>query len=382
MKFRLELRNRNFEIKEILDDEYLDLNWSYSRIGGCGEVGFRLPRKRFEERSLTGESNIRIYYRNPDTNLYDLWYQGLIENKVPNVDGNSEEIGVMGHGYIHQLSRVYVSNGAVAQTYVSQEVSIIVKSILDNFIVPVTNVTYNVSDIEATTFTPNNIEFSTNAMSAMQTLAELAGNREWGVDKNRNFFFKARSSSIGFRFLAGTNIKSFQDNQDFSEIVNRLFVQGAQVGGTYHFFGPYTDSSSQIKYNTRTKIIQNSSVTTETVADQLSSGTLEEFKEVSRKASAELVGFGQLGGFNAQMEATTPLDLFAEISKKVKFGQKKFGMFLFSGVVGRLINRINYSLSNNGTLGIRLDLGQLRPNLAEQISQVEYQLEQQRTAAL
>ena len=132
----------------------------------------------------------------------------------------------------------------------------------------------------------------------------------------------------------------------------------------------------------RATVIQNSSVTTSTVAAQLADATLDEFKEVIRKASCELAGFEDRGGFTAQMESTTPIPLFAEISRKIKYGQKKYGTFLYSGVVGRLINRINYSLSDDNSLKINLELGQLRSNFAEQISQLEYSLEQQRSAAL
>ena len=149
MKFRVELRDRSFNLKEILDDEAVDVSWSYSRIGGCGDFSMKLPRKRFEERTLTGESNVRIYFRNPDTNVFDLWYQGLITNKIPNINGNSEHIDVSGHGYQVQMGRIYLNN----VTYTSQEASVIIKAILDTYVTPNTNISYSVSDLEATSFT-------------------------------------------------------------------------------------------------------------------------------------------------------------------------------------------------------------------------------------
>lgn len=381
MRFRLELRDKSFNLKEILDDEFIDLSWSYSRIGGCGEFDFRLPRKRFEERSLTGESNVRIYYRNQLTNSFDLWYQGIITNKIPNISGNSEYIQVSGHGYQQQLSRIYLNN----VSYSGQEASVIIKSILDNYVTPYTNITYSVSDLEATTFYFDSIQFNETALSAIQKINSTVGNYEWGVNANRSFYFKARSQSIGFRFVQGNNIINFHDNQDFSEVINQVYVQGAQSGGTYFQSGPYNNIPSQLKYNLRMSVIQNSSVTTTTVADQLAQAILDEKSDVTRKAACEIIGWENLlnkGIYIGAMESTTPIPLFAEISKKTRFGQKKFGTFLFSGIVGRLINRINYSLSNNNTLKISVDLGALRPMISEQISQLEYSLEQQRSAAL
>lgn len=378
MKFRLELRDSNFNVKEILDREFLDLSWAYSRIGGCGEFSFKLPRKRFSERAIIGDFNVRIYYRNPETGVFDLWYQGLIESKVPTVKGNTENIIITGHGYQSQLSRIYLNN----ITYTSQEVSVIVKDILDNYVTPDTDITYSASDIEVTSFTVSSINFNDDVKSAFQKLADITGSREWGVDKNRKFFFKARSSTIGFRFLSGTNIMDFEDTQDFSKIINRIIFQGAQAGGTYFTAGPYNDTASQAKYGIRSTVIQNSSVVTSDVASQLADAKFDEFGEVTRKASCALVGFGQRGGFDAQMEGTTPLPLFAEISRKTKYGEKEYGTFLYSGIIGRIINRINYFLTNNNSLKIDLDLGQLRTDFAEQISQIEYDLDQQRSAAL
>jgi hypothetical protein len=372
MRIRLELNDKEFNLKEILDDEYQDLSWAFARRGGCGEFSFRLPRKRFEEKSITGEQNIKIYYRNPATNTHDLWYQGLIVNKFPGVRGLSETIEISGHGYQIQLGRPYINN----VTYTAQEASVIIKDILDNYVLPYTDITYDAGDIDATSFTFDSIQFNETPQSAIDKIASTVGGIEYGVDKNRKFYFKTASTSIGFRFLQGKHIVNFQDNQDFGEIINQIIVQGAQVGGTYFTFGPYDDTLSQAKYNLRTRVKQNSSVTTSSVAEQLANATLEEFKEVIRKASCELVNF------EAQLESTVPIPLFSEISRKVKYGQKKYGTFLYSGIVGRQVNRINYSVTNNNSLRVSVDLGQLRPSIAEQISQLEYQLEQTRSAAL
>ncbi len=369
MKFRLEIRDRNFVTKDILEDEALDLNWAYSRIGGCGEFSFRLPRKRFGERAITGEYNVRIYNRS--STGYNLWYQGLVENKIPNVRGNTEDIEISGHGYVAQLSRIYINN----VTYTSTEVSVIVKSILDNYVTPYTNISYSVSDLVATSFTIDSIQFNDTVLDAIQKLADIVGTREWGVDANRNFFFKARSSTI-LRFLSGINITNFQDNQDFTQIVNQIYIQGAQAGGTYYTAGPYNDLSSQSKYNLRTEIIQNSSVSTSSVALQLATAELADKSEVSKRASCDLINF------NAQLESTIPVPLFTEVSRNILYGQKKYGTFLYSGLVTRVVNRINYSLTNNNSLNISLDLGQLRPSLAEDIKQLEYQLSQATSAAL
>lgn len=371
MRIRIEIRDRSFNIIYILDREYLDLSWSYSRIGGCGEFSFRLPRKLFEELAVSGGYNVRIYYRNPTTNSYDLWYQGQIENKVPNVRGNTEDINISGHGYQSQLSNVYLDG----VTYTSQETSVIVKDILDNYIVPNTDITYSASDIEVTSFTFDTLEFNTDALSALQTIADTVGTREWGVNASRQFIFKARSSAVGFRYSIGNNIINYTENQDFKEIINRIIVQGAQVGGTY-FKATYNDNASKLKYGLKAKAIQNSSVNSTTVASQLADASFAEYNDAIIKTNFELAGI------EAQIEATTPIPLVNILVKQDKYGEKRFGEGIYSGSVDSVINRINYSVTNNGSLKIGIDLGKIRPALSEAIAQLEYQLEQQRSAAL
>ena len=372
MKFRLEIRDREFVTRHILDSEYMNLSWSYSRIGGCGSVGFELPRKRFEERAITGGDNIRLYYRNTETDVYDLWYQGLVEEKTPTLRGNSETISFQGHGYQSQLSDVYLNN----LTFTSLETSAIASAIIGTYVDPVKDINYSAGLIATTSFTPSSITFNETALSAITKLSDLAGSVEWGVDKDRNFFFKQKSSEIGFRFVDGTHINEFQDILDFKEIANEVYVQGAQTGGTYHFFGPYSELSSQAKYGVITNVISNSSITTSDVGAQFATSYIADKSEVSKRASCSLIDFSGL------MESTTPIKLFAEIGKRFKYGQKKWGTGLYSGIVSRLINRINYSLTNNGSLNIRLDLGQLKPNIAESIKGIEYELQQQKQAAL
>ncbi len=226
MIFRTELRDREFNILEIIDDEIINLNWDYSRIGGCGGFSFDLPREFCNEKHISGDFNIRIYYRNPSTKAYDLWYQGLVEDKTPNIRGNTETINIKGHGYLAQLSRIYID-----KDYTSTEVSVIVKDILDTFVTPKTNITYSAGDIVATGFTPDSLKFNTDAKNALQTCADIVGAREWGVDKDRKFFFKARGSTVGFRFPLGNKITDFSEAQSFKDIINRVVIQGGDVSG-------------------------------------------------------------------------------------------------------------------------------------------------------
>ncbi len=126
----------------------------------------------------------------------------------------------------------------------------------------------------------------------------------------------------------------------------------------------------------RTKVIQNSAITTNSVSEQYADSIFAEYNDVVRSSKLTLIGYSQ------RVEATIPISLAIILSKSISYGEKKYGTFLYSGLIERQINRINYSLDNNNNFTIQLDLGSVRPSIAEAFAQIEYQLEQQRAGAL
>lgn len=373
MIFRVELSDKQFNRLEYLEDEIYGLNWEYARLSGCGAFGFNLPRSLCEEKYLSGDFNIKIKRRNPSTGNYDLRYQGLIERKEPVIRGNQEYVSVEGHGYGVQLERIRLT-----KTYTSDEISVVVKDILDTYITPYTDITYDAGDVEATSFTADKLEFkNASAYEALRTCAETAGGVEWGVDRDRKFFFKARGTSVNFRFPAtGGQLTNYSYEDDFSAIVNFVYIQGGEVGGSPYTFDD-NDAISITKYGRREKVIQNSAIVTQTVAQQFIDATLAEYKDVVRRSRANLEDYETL------IENTTPLGLLLPKVRGVFYGEKEYGTFLYSGRISFQINRIAYAMVNNGAdLNISLALGELRPDEAEYLSRLENKIEALRTTDL
>jgi len=377
MIVKVELRNREFETLEVLDDEFIGLDWEFNRIGGCGSFGFDLPRPYCNEKFISGDFNVRIYGRNPSTNDFDLWYQGIVESKAPNVRGIEEVISVQGHGYQAQLSRIQLRNVSFTNT----EISVIVKSILDNHVVPNTDIIYSASDIQATGFTPDSIEFNTDALTAIQTLADIAGPVEWGVDENRSVYFLQESTTPGVYFPMGDKLLSFTSDDSFKDIVNRVIVQGGDIAGVPFRPDPtasaYNDASSQSKYGRRDFIYQNSSIVTDAVAQRFAASVLSERRTVVRRARCELANH------DVQIESTLPIPLAEIVARGAFLGERRYGTALYSGKIRYQVNRIVYKLqANDSVLVTNVEMGQPRPAMPEQISQLKHQIEQLRSAGL
>ena len=364
--YRIVIKDIDGNVRAFVEKEAMDISWQYNRIGGCGAFNFTLPRRFDDQGDLGGDYEILIYRRS-SVGAHTLWYSGFLEDRMPSLT-EPEKIAVKGYGYSAQLSRIIVD-----ATYSSKEISVIVKDILDNYVVPNTDITYDAADIEATTFTADTLTFNTTAQNALKTLAEIAGTREWGVDENKKFFFKARSSTVNFYYFAGHKVTSFSNIDSFREIINRIYIEGGEVGGT-KYERTINDTDSQAKYGLREQIYQNAAITTGSVADQFGGAILAEKGDLARRGKLTVVDD------LIQNESTIPLGTLIFRTTGVRYGEKKYGTFLYSGEVKYQINKINYHIEDNKTLVKTLDLGQLRPSISEEIEQLAFELEQLRAA--
>ena len=357
MIYKVVISDRDFNVIEEVQNKIENPQWGYGRLGGCESFSFDVPIRYAEDASFGGNYNIKIYRRNPSTNSFDLWYQGRIENKRYNVKGKRETINISGNGYQSELKGIYVDSD-----YSSMEVSAIVKDILDNYIIPNTNITYDAGDIESTGYTPDSLEFNTDALSCFETLAKIVGTREWGVDRNRKFFFKARSETVTRTYAMPGKVLSYDEDMSF-DIVNRVIVIGGDVSGT-----PFTrvvdDAQSQLKWNRRDKVIQNSSIVTNDVADQFASAVFAEFSAATFRARAEILD-------EALLENTTPIGLVQIIPSLATYGTKRFGQGLYSAPIQLQVNKVTYKVDKNRNLVMSIDLGEKRPSISEAIGQLE-----------
>jgi hypothetical protein len=347
-------------VAEIQNEANL-VRWEYNRIGGCGSFGFDIYKRLFSDRSIELDANVKIYLKENGT--YVLRYQGKVQSKNYSVRRNEEVINVQGYGYQVELRNIYVD-----RDYASTETSLVVANILNLDVVPNTNILLVTSTgIDVTTYTPDNLEFNTNSQNALQTLAEIVGSREWGVDENRYFYFKTRSSSVGFNLPIGSRIESLSYDVSSKEVVNRVVVFGGDVAGTT-FTRTIDDTQSQLKWNRRDEVIQNTAIVSNDVADQFGEAKLAEFKNVSRRVRFSYIG-------DVIWEDSIPIPLVQIKTDVDKYGSRKYGYGLYNANVNLRINRISYSINEEGVMRSDLESGQIRPDISENISQLENKIE-------
>lgn len=366
MDYRIEIADVDFNLLEFLEDEALNISWGYNRIGGCAGFSFDLPRRFNDQGNVSGDFDIKIF-RRIAAGTYSLIFSGFVEDRSPTF-AEPEKINVRGYGYSAHLSRVIVN-----ANYQNQEISSVVRTIMDDFVVPNTGITYQASDIVNTGFTAGTLDFNTTAMNALRTLAEIVGTQEWGVDEDRNFFFKPRSDTINFYFTPGYKVINFSSVDSFRDIVNRIRLEGGDVSGTI-YKRTINSASSQSRWGLREKIVQNSAIISDDVADRYGAAILAEKATLIRRGKITIVGD------DAQIEATIPVGTAQFKESGVRYNEEKYSTFLYSGEVAFQINKISYKIDTDKTLIKTLDLGELRPALAQEVSRLDFELDNLRAA--
>ena len=115
--------------------------------------------------------------------------------------------------YFDLLKYIVVQDSGAAKSYTSTRIDLIVDNIVDIFITPNTDITKGTIDTAG--FTADVMDFKTNVISALKTLAEIEGRVEYGVDENLVFFWRDESTAVSYKFIVGDNIKVLQRKDCF-----------------------------------------------------------------------------------------------------------------------------------------------------------------------
>lgn len=180
------------------------------------------------------------------------WFMGFIQ-EIPG-PGSKRPLEYKGFGFFEQLDWVTVSGSYSA----GQDVALIVKDIIEHTIAPHTQIIYNAAKVETTGYlTTGQLDFDlVFAKDALQALADIAQNYEYGVDNEREFFFRAQSSDISKALWHG---KHFQDEEitiDPNGIRNRLYVRVGQIQADgSNLIGTIQDSASITANGLREEIV-------------------------------------------------------------------------------------------------------------------------------
>jgi hypothetical protein len=267
--YNIEWRNKSGELQGYLTPYVSSVFWTWNQKGGCGQaqVIINMPYRKFEFRAM---DDIQIRVADLDNGGTKLAYRGWVMAVTPRLK-TPQQIVLHVRGYFDLLRFIVVQDSGAEMTYSGYYIHEIVENIANTFISEKSVIT--VGTIDESTFSADQLDFHTSVQDSLRTLADLQGNIEYGVDENREFFWREKDDTVRKKYIVGADIEVLSRKVDYSRLVNEIYFEGGKVAGT-PFRTSAANTDSQYAYFVAEDIVVNSSITTTSVAAQYLSALL------------------------------------------------------------------------------------------------------------
>jgi len=288
--YLVQISNSDGSIEKYLNNEVDKLSWSYIRNGGCDRLSLILKRNYDDFIYITETAkrslyDIQVWIKSSESGNYLCYWRGYTENIRPNLSDN-EEITIDFNGYIQRLEKLIVSDGSGnPKTYTATTISGVVNSLITDFITPNTDIT--VGTIDTYSINVSKIVFNSTVLEAIQKLANIVG-AEWGVNRNLQFYFRQPSDIVGHYFKVGQDIIEIEDEYDYSDIINKVYIQGGDLPSGIPFRYTKTDQESIMYYGLHETIVTDSSIIDSKLAESHANILLSNKKSFLRNIRANL----------------------------------------------------------------------------------------------
>ncbi len=204
------------------------------------------------------------------------WYSGYILT-IPAHGGTSESFEITAKGYFDKLKNVLLF-----EQYENMEVTDIVKDIAQK-IEHKTGIKANSSKMHMVNYKISKIVFDgVDAKEALKQLSEFAVDWVYGVDEQRDLFFKIRNDKINeeARFWVGQHLNSFEPTINVDKIVNNAHIKGAGLDDKGEsWLCKLQDTESQNKYGIYEAVWTLPTAYTEEDAKRWGQSELDKYKQ-------------------------------------------------------------------------------------------------------
>lgn len=353
-RYAIILSDKDGNVKGRLEHLATNIRYSWLAQGGCGPLRFTIPGD-YIRITVNPDDDVQIWLPN-ETSGATLVYRGFVEAVTPSLNtGDAGDINVEANGYFALFERIVVQSSGNPREFDSVEISSIVNQIITDHVLPYGPIT--LGTIDASSFTPDILSFKTTIREALQTLADLAGAVEYGVDVNRQFFWRNRSTTITHKFYLGDKVVKLNDKIDFKKIFNKLYLEGGDVDGAT-FVLTATSQASIDRYRLREKLVSNGSIISTSVGNKYLSSLLKQQAGLSRQLSINLISTKK------RLEASLPIGAVSVVDPDTAQTSALYGTTgnggsnklygtvgtgganqLYGGVTRGQVDRINYSIN-------------------------------------
>jgi len=229
------------------------------RYGGCAEGQITLRRVFTDRTAFEPGHWISFEF---DSSGSSRWYYGRIEQRRT-LSPAGVTLSLMGMGV--QLYQVFVGDFRVPIVYGRSDVQFpddpdagdesfvpgaqigqVVQRILDDHVLPATDITYASDGIDAISVAMRHAKFAgeEHVVDVFKQLALWSGDANWGVDADGQFFFQQKNAEVQGTVQEGVDAVRLEETRDIDLLFNRVLFIG---GWIYRSF----DGPPPIRYASR-----------------------------------------------------------------------------------------------------------------------------------
>lgn len=225
--YKAELYNEAYE-RVMVCTTISDCSWQFLRQGGCGSASLTV-RCAFGDMDFVDYwHSVKIFINTETTNEWQHVYTGRIVDREP-VWSDKPCCKLTCAGYSSQLADIMLGYEETLEYTGGTAWHDIIKALVSTLIVQKTDILYYEILVKSSSNVATGVyTVKGSAIDCLNDLAQLAGNYEWGVTKDRYFYFVPAYTGKQV-FAAGKNVSSLSVMDRNGSIKNRIIMEN-EVG--------------------------------------------------------------------------------------------------------------------------------------------------------
>jgi hypothetical protein len=364
-KLNVNFYDQNGDLLYVLDiNKRTNVWWEFNRRGGCGQCQIEYPTRDAEFiRRVRPNCSVKISIDNV------VRYTGKVISQSRSVATGSETVLITAYGYIVELATLLVRT-----SYTDQGLKTIAQDILDNYVVGRSKIIYSASDIDDPGYSAAAINFNHTAQDAMTFLANLGGNIEWGVDRNKSFYFKNYDTNIRKVYVLGREVTNLQEDFRDEGVINVLNI----FSGSEYLFQMQSTMSVNI-FGRREGNLFESSLESEADFVRLGTNFLKRAGSLRRSLQFSFIKPDEFLEQNSPIGAIAVSAIrFRERPKyghTNKYGRSRVGVsrIKYGNLKRDQLSNIRYQIAGGG-MTVDVTLEDDAPNVGDQSNRLQYEI--------
>lgn len=262
---------------------WIDFSIKQKRIGGLDNFEFSISKNL--DIPFYNQMEVRFLFAG------NHWFTGELTYK-PELDSRDTKYKFQGVGYSSYLKKIKIT-----QTYQNKSFIFILQDLIENYIFGYTPILYNLELLNVPNIIISYFEIKNKSLDkVMQMLLKIANvnyktlQYEYGVDKNRQFYFRPISNDIYRGFFEGFQFQDPEVKSNVKDVINRVDIYRAVLGSNeLEYVSTVQNTESQEKLGLANRDLEIPDFMDQITAEKIANAIIERLDEVKETVKLKIL---------------------------------------------------------------------------------------------